>query len=63
LTEGDEGSRTTPTTKASRAPGKTEPCGKQRHQLGVAQADAFAAANQPVDPADKQNEAGGGEDG
>ena len=53
---------TTPSAKGEQRAGQPEPRGQHRHQLGVAQADALAPANQLVDPADEQNETGGGED-
>ena len=48
--------------KGQQSAGKAEPRCQHGHQLGIAQADALAAANQPVEPADKQDKAGGGED-
>ena len=49
-------------TKGEHCAGQAEPGGEQGHELRVAQADAFAAANEPVDPADEEDEEGGGED-
>jgi len=41
---------------------QAEPRGQQRHQLGVAQAHAFTAADEFVEPADKQDQGRSGED-
>ena len=53
---------TTPKPNDKQCAGQTEPRGQQSHQFGVAQSNALAAANQPVDPADEQDEASGGDD-
>ena len=60
--DGGQRAEHNPNPKGKQRAGQAEPRGKQSHQLGVAQADALAAANEPVEPADEQDEAGGGED-
>ena len=40
-----------------------EPCAEHGHELGVAEAHAFAPANEPVEEADDEDDGGGGEDG
>ena len=49
--------------EAFEAAAKAQPCSQHGHQLGVAQADAFAAADEPVGEPDEEDQAGGGEDG
>ncbi len=48
--------------KGEQRAGRPQPRGQHRHQLGVTKANALAPADEPVDPADEENEAGGGED-
>lgn len=42
---------------------KAEPGSEHGHELGVAEADAFAAADEPIDAADEKDYAGGEDDG
>jgi hypothetical protein len=49
--------------EAFEAAAKAQPCSEHGHQLGVSQADAFAAADDPVGEADEEDRSGWSEDG